>query len=223
MTDLNDAITVLVVDDHLPFREGLKALLATTADIAVIAEAANGPDAITRAHEHQPDVVVMDLDMPDSGEIQGVEATRQIVATSPHTAVLVLTVFEDPDSIFAALRAGARGYLLKGANLEQLTRAIRAVADGDAIYSPAIATRIQSYFATPPAHLPGVTFPELTDREREVLDLIAAGHNNSIIARRLSIRPKTVRNHISNIFSKLQVADRAQAIVRARQAGLGQA
>jgi DNA-binding NarL/FixJ family response regulator len=223
MADLNDAITVLVVDDHLAFREGLKALLSTTGDITVVGEASNGPEAIVAARDLQPDVVIMDLDMPGSGNVQGVEATRQIVATSPHAAVLVLTVFEDPDSIFAALRAGARGYLLKGASLDQLTRAVRAVADGEAIYSPAIATRIQSYFAAPPTHLRGVSFPELTDREREVLDLIAAGHNNSVIAQRLSIRPKTVRNHISNIFSKLQVADRAQAIVRAREAGLGQA
>jgi DNA-binding NarL/FixJ family response regulator len=212
-----------VVDDHLAFREGLKALLSTTGDITVVGEANNGPGAIVAARDLQPDVVIMDLDMPGSGNVQGVEATRQIVATSPHAAVLVLTVFEDPDSIFAALRAGARGYLLKGASLDQLTRAIRAVADGEAIYSPAIATRIQSYFAAPLTHLPGVSFPELTDREREVLDLIAAGYNNSVIGQRLSIRPKTVRNHISNIFSKLQVADRAQAIVRAREAGLGQA
>jgi len=214
LVDPGEVTRVLLADDHEMVRAGVRALLAHADDIAVIAEAANGRQAIQAALVEQPDVVLMDLHMP---ELDGIEATRQIVQASPHTGVLVLTMMEDDDSV----RAGARGYLLKGAGRAELTRAIQAVSRGEAIYSPAIAQRIIGYFSRTESRGGGSVFPELTDREREVLDLIAAGHNNALIARRLVISPKTVRNHISNIFNKLQVADRAQAIVRARQAGLG--
>ena len=156
-------------------------------------------------------------------ELNGIEATRQIVARSPHVGVLVLTMFEDDDSVFAAMRAGARGYLLKGAGPGEIARAIRAVGSGEAIFGPDVARRVMDYFTTPRPELAAMAFPELTDREREVLELIAQGRNNQWIARHFVLSPKTVRNHVSNIFTKLQVADRAEAIVRAREAGLGQA
>src|SRR6185295_6173112 len=175
--------------------------------------------AVELARELQPDVVVMDLQMP---ELNGIEATQRIVEESPHIGVLVLTMFEDDDSVFAAMRAGARGYLLKGADQAEVLRAIHAVASGEAIFSPSIAVRLMRFFATPAPTTPPQAFPELTEREREILTLIAQGHNNNDIADRLVLSPKTVRNNVSNIFSKLQVADRAQAIVRARAAGLAQ-
>jgi DNA-binding NarL/FixJ family response regulator len=170
---------------------------------------------VEEAASLQPDVVVMDLHMPD---LNGIEATRQIVAASPHVGVLVLTMFEDDDSVFAAMRAGARGYLLKGAGQDEILRAVRAVGSGEAIFGPAIAERVLEYFSGPQ---PATAFPELTEREREVLELIARGRNNTEIARHFVLSEKTVRNHVSNIFTKLHVADRAQAIVRAREAGLG--
>jgi DNA-binding NarL/FixJ family response regulator len=163
---------------------------------------------------------VMDIQMP---ELNGIEATRQIVSRSPHIGVLVLTMFEDDDSVFAAMRAGARGYLLKGAGAGDIARAIRAVGSGEAIFGPDVARRVMEYFTTPRPELSVMAFPELTDREREVLELIAQGRNNAWIARHFVLSPKTIRNHVSNIFTKLQVADRAEAIVRAREAGLGQA
>jgi DNA-binding NarL/FixJ family response regulator len=161
----------------------------------------------------------MDIQMPG---LNGIEATRRIVATSPHMGIIVVTMFEDDDSVFAAMRAGARGYVLKVADQEEMLRAIRAVARGEALFGPAIASRLMSYFTAPRPAATSLLFPELTDREREVLGLIAQGYNNEEIARRLVLSQKTVRNHMSNIFSKLQVADRAQAIVRAREAGLGE-
>jgi len=208
-------IRILIADDHPVFRFGLCALLQAEPDTCVIAEATTGEEAVALAERLQPDVVLMDLNMPG---MNGIEATRHIVAANPAVGVLVLTMFDD-DTVFAAMRAGARGYILKGAEGEETLRAIRAVAHGEAIFSPAVAERIMAYFSRGKP-LPPV-FPELTEREREVLTLMAQGLTNQAIADRLSLSPKTVRNHVSNIFSKLQVADRAEAIVRAREAGLG--
>ncbi|KAA2258895.1 response regulator transcription factor [Solihabitans fulvus] len=211
-------VRVLVVDDHPLFRFGLCAVLATVPGIAVAGEASTGRAAIAAAAALKPDVVVMDLHLPD---LSGVEATRQIVRDRPHTGVLVLTMFDDDESVFTAMRAGARGYLLKGAGQDEIVRAVRGVAGGEAIFGPAVAVRVLGFFNHPPA-APAAVFPDLTGREREVLELIARGHSNSDIARSLVLSPKTVRNHVSNIFAKLHVADRAQAIVRAREAGLGE-
>lgn len=208
---------VLVADDHPVFREGMRTLLHSLPDVQLVAEATTGAEAVALVHEYQPDVVVMDLHMPD---LSGIEATRQIVQTNPHVGVLVLTMFEDDDSVFAAMRAGARGYLLKGAAQREVVRALEAVAGGEAIFGPTIAKRVMEYFARP-ARSRAPAFPTLTEREHEVLDLIAAGQSNPSIAKRLFLSDKTVRNHVSNIFAKLQVADRAEAIVRAREAGLG--
>ncbi len=212
-----EQIRVLIADDHEPFRMGLRALLQATADTEVVGEAATGQEAVSLAAALQPDVILMDLHMPG---ITGIGATRQILHTSPHIAVLVVTMFEGDDSVFAALQAGARGYLLKGAPKAELLRSIRGVSGGEAIFGPAIAKRLMQFFA---GLKPGATsaLPELTERDHEVLALIAQQHTNGEIAQRLELSPKTVRNHVSNIFSKLQVADRAQAIMRAREAGLG--
>jgi DNA-binding NarL/FixJ family response regulator len=213
-----DPIRVLIVDDSAPFREGLRGLLESVTDTTVVGEAADGDGAIAQAARLHPDVVLMDLQMPGRN---GIEATRRIVAASPHVGVLVLTMFEDDDSVFAAMRAGARGYLLKGAGQAETLRAIRAVASGEAIFSPAIARRLMSYFAGVRAQVAAQAFPELTEREREVLARIAAGRGNGEIAQEFGLSLKTVQNHVSNVLSKLQVADRAQAILRAREAGLG--
>ncbi len=173
---------------------------------------------MTKATELQPDVVLMDIQMPG---INGIEATRRIVHDSPQMGVIVVTMFEDDDSVFAAMRAGARGYVLKGADQDEILKVIRAVASGEAHFGPKIARRLMSFFSTPRPASPAEAFPELTAREREILGLIAAGKSNPEIAKLLYLSPKTVRNHISNIFTKLQVADRVQAIIRAREAGLG--
>lgn len=211
-----DAVSVVLADDHPMFLEGLKIALLATDGITVLAEASTGQEAIQMAAQHQPDVVLMDINMPG---INGIEATHQIVSVSPHIGVLVLTMFHEDENVFQAMRAGARGYLLKGADQAEIARAIRAVAAGDAIFGPALARRLIGYFvAGRGSTLP---FAGLTDREREVLELVAQGCNNADIARRLFLSPKTVRNHVSNIFAKLQVTNRAQAIVRAREAGLG--
>ena len=178
--------------------------------------AASGPEAVALATAERPDVVVMDLRMPG---LNGIEATRRIVAGNAHVAVLVLTIFDDDESVFAALRAGARGYLLKGADHEAIRRAVQAAAAGEAIFGAWLATRVLAFFALD-VGIPTV-FPELTDRERQVLELVAQGRPNSAIAARLHLSDKTIRNNVSNILAKLQVADRAQAIVRARDAGLG--
>jgi DNA-binding NarL/FixJ family response regulator len=213
-----EPLRILIADDHLLFRDGLRALLAAAPDTELIGEAATGIEAVALASDLQPDVVVMDLQMP---ELNGIEATRRIVQVSPHVGVLVVTMFEDDGSVFAAMRAGARGYLLKGAKYDEMLRAIRAVGGGEAIFSPAIAARLMDYFtAFRPPTVPQA-FPELSEREREILDLIAQGQKNADIADRLFLSPKTVRNHVSNILSKLQVADRTEAILRAREAGLG--
>ncbi len=213
-----EKIRVLIADDHPFYREGVRTMLRATPDIEIIGEAANGEDTVAQAERLQPDVILMDLKMPGMG---GIEATRRILHTSPHIGVLVLTMFEADETVFAAMRAGARGYLLKDADQDELIRAIQAVSRGEAIFSPAIAQRLVHYFAALRRTAADLTFPELTDREREILHLIAQGHSNTEIADQLLVSLKTVRNHVSNIYSKLQVADRAQAIVRARAAGLG--
>jgi DNA-binding NarL/FixJ family response regulator len=212
-------VSVLLVDDHPVFLHGLRALLSAIPEVEVLGEATDGTAAVQLALELRPDVVVMDLNMPG---LNGVEATRQIMATAPEIGVLVLTMFEDDDSVFAAMRAGARGYLVKGADSPDVLRAISAVAGGEAIFGPSVAQRILGYLTRPLSTQDERVFPELTGREREILDLVAEGVGNNQIAGRLSLSPKTVRNNVSSIFSKLQVADRAEAIVRARRAGLGE-
>ena len=215
-------IRVLIADDHPFFRDGLSVLLAATPDTALVGEATDGDEAVALAAELLPDVILMDLRMPGMG---GIEATRKILEKAPDTGILVVTMVEDDDSVFAAMRAGARGYLLKGADREEMLLAIRAVARGEAVFGPGIARRLIRYFSSPAqplARTPRSIFPDLTDREREILDLIAAGRNNQEIAAELFLSLKTVRNYVSNIFTKLQVTDRAQAIIRAREAGLGQ-
>lgn len=213
----SDPIRVLIVDDHAPFRAGLRALLTSVPEVEVAGEAENGEDAIREAAKLQPDVILMDIQMPG---MNGIEATRLIYQSSPHIGVIVLTMFEDDDSVFAAMRTGARGYLLKGADQTEILRAIHSVKNGEAMFGPAIARRLINFFAQIHPHSQH-PFPELTEREREVLDLLARGTSNAEIASALVISQKTVRNHVSNIFNKLQVADRAQAIIRARDAGLG--
>jgi DNA-binding NarL/FixJ family response regulator len=209
-------IRVLIADDHPLFRDGLAALLADGPGTELAGMAATGAEAVELARQAQPDVVVMDLHMPAMG---GAEATRRIVADHPHTAVLVLTMFDGDDSIASALRAGARGYLLKGAAREQIRCAIHAAAHGEIIFGAPLAARMLACFSATSA--PPPAFPQLTGRERQVLELVAQGRANTAIAARLSLSHKTVRNHVSNILAKLQVADRAQAIIQARDAGLG--
>jgi len=213
-----EPLRVLIADDHPLFRSGMRALLAADQYTEVVGEATTGEEAIAQAVAHQPDVILMDLQMPNVG---GIEATRRILHTSPHIRILVVTMYEDDHSVFNAMRAGARGYLLKGASPDEVLRAISAVGSGEAIFSPAIATRLIDFFASlQPTAFPQA-LPELTEREQEVLTLIAQGQGNAAIARQLALSTKTVSNYVSNIFSKLQVADRAQAMLRARQAGLG--
>ena len=212
-------IRIVLADDHPVFRDGLRALIDRSADLELVGEAATGPDAVAAAVATKPSVVLMDIRMPG---MTGIEATRQILQAQPDTRILVLTMSEDDESLFAAMRAGARGYLPKDADSEDLVRAIRAVAVGDVIFGESIATRLQSFFRADRGRPASDPFPELTDREDEVLELIARGKSNAEIARRLEISDKTVRNHVANIFNKLHVADRSQAIVRAREAGLGQ-
>lgn len=215
-----DTIRVLIADDHTLFRDGLKSLLVSVEDIEVIGEASTGQDTIDLAVETQPDIVLMDIQMPG---VNGIEATRQILHQAPHVGVIMLTMFEDDDSVFAAMRAGARGYVLKGADQSVMLRAIRSVANGESLFSPEIAKRLMSFFGNLKPDDRADVFPELTEREREILHHIASGHTNADIAQELVISLKTVRNHVSNIFNKLQVADRAQAAIRARQAGFGTA
>jgi DNA-binding NarL/FixJ family response regulator len=213
-----EPIHVLIADDHTLFRSGLHALLNLFSDIQVVGEASSGEETITKAQALQPDIILMDIQMPG---VNGIEATRRIIHASPNIGVIIVTMFEDDDSVFSAMRAGARGYILKEAGEEDVLRAIRAVAKGEAIFGAAIARRLVDFFSNPQRDSEPA-FPELTEREREILDLIARGETNSAIVQRLVLSPHTVRNHISNIFSKLQVADRAEAIIRARDAGLGQ-
>ena len=213
-----EPLRVLIADDHPLFRHGLSALLSASPDFEIVDEATSGEEVISLAARLQPDVILMDIQMPG---INGIEATRRVLHTSPNIRILIITMFEDDASVFTAMRAGARGYILKDAQKGDMLGAIRAVGRGEAIFSPAIAARLIEYFNAPQFTMPTLAFPELTEREREILDLIAKGHNNSEIATRLVLSPNTVRNYVSNVFSKLQVADRAQAIIRAREGGLG--
>ena len=209
-------VRVVIADDHPVVRAGLAALLDSLPDLDVVAVAANGRDAVREVVLQRPEVAILDLQMP---ELDGFAATREISRSAPEVAVLVLTMFDDEDSVFAAMRAGARGYVVKGAEQDEIARAVHAVAAGEAIFSPGVAQRVLRFFAAPPA--PAVDpFPELTVREREILTLLAGNLGNSAIAARLELSPKTVANHLSSIFTKLCVADRAGAILRAREAGL---
>jgi DNA-binding NarL/FixJ family response regulator len=212
------SLGVLIVDDHPLFRKGMRALLDSMPGTQVIGEAKSGQEAVEMAAHLKPDVVLMDLQMPQGN---GLTATRELTRINPDLRILVVTLFEDDDSIFAALRAGARGYILKDADEDEMMRAIRSVGEGEAIFSPAIATRLIDYFGEARRQVPPEVFPELTEREREILSLIARGDTNPEIAEQLTLTLKTVRNHVSNIYSKLQVANRAQAAIRAKDAGLG--
>lgn len=213
-----EPLRVLIADDHPLFRHGLSTLLSAAPDFEVVGEATTGEEVMTLAATLQPDVILMDIQMPS---VNGIEATRRILHTSPQIRILIITMFEDDASVFTAMRAGARGYVLKDAQKADMLQAIRAAGRGEAIFSPAIATRLIDFFAAPRPIAPPQAFPELTEREREILNLIAQGTSNTEIANRLVLSPNTVRNYVSNVFSKLQVADRAQAIIRAREAGLG--
>jgi DNA-binding NarL/FixJ family response regulator len=215
---MEDAITVLIADDHPLFREGMRGRLDRVADVEVVGEASSGGEAVDLARELSPKVILMDIKMPG---LNGIDATREILQTNQEISVLVLTMFEDDDSVFAAMRAGAKGYLLKDSGGEGVVHAIRAVASGEAVFGPGVAERIMGFFSAPRPATPQRAFPELTEREEEVLSLVASGKNNQEISRQLFVSLKTVRNHVSNILLKLQVADRAQAVIRAREAGMG--
>src|SRR6266545_5374430 len=203
-----DSLRILLADDHPLFRHGLQTLLGATSDLEGVGEATTGEEAVRLAETLQPDLILMDLRMPGTS---GIEATRRILHTSPHIRVLVLTMFEDDASVFTAMRAGARGYVLKDAEKDDLLRAIRAVARGEAIFSPGVANRIVEYFAATRPAVPREAFPTLSERERELLHLLAQGQTNAQIASRLVLSQKTVSNYVSTILSKLQVADRAEA------------
>ena len=221
MDQSTQRIRVLVADDHPVFRRGMRAILGAEPDTELVGEATDGEEAIAQALELRPDVILMDLNMP---KVSGIEATRRIIEASSNTAILMLTMFEDDKSIFAAMRAGAHGYVLKGADGAETLRAIHAVASGEAIFSPTITRRLTEYFVKTggdPNTSSSQAFPNLTEREHEILSLIAEGYTNTAIASRLYLSPKTVRNYVSSIFTKLEVSDRSQAIVRAREAGLG--
>ena len=213
-----EPIRVLIADDHPLYRDGMRGLLDSEPSTQVVGEASSGEEAIELAETLQPDVILMDIKMPG---INGIEATREILNTSPQAGILMVTMFEDDDSLFAAMRAGARGYLLKDSRGEEVAHAIRAVAGGEAIFGQGIARRLINYFSALNPSGPPRAFSELTDREEEILTLVARGHSNEEIAEQLFLSIKTVRNHVSHIFLKLQVADRAQAVIRAREAGLG--
>ena len=211
-------IRLLIADDHTLFRHGIRALLASVPDIELVGEARGGEEAVALTTQLEPDVVLMDIKMPG---MNGIEATRRITQTNPATRVVVLTMLEDDDSVLAAIRAGARGYVVKGADEAEMLRVVRATANGEALFGPAITERLMGFFSGAGSSVGRQPFPDLTEREREILGLIAQGYGNAEIAARLFLSPKTVRNHISSIFDKLQVTDRAQAMVRAREAGMG--
>ena len=209
-------LRVLLADDHPVVRGGLRGLLATIDGFEVVGEAMDGESAVRQAQHLRPDVVLMDVRMPGMG---GVEATRQIRARAPEVAVLVLTMFDDDATVFTAMQAGARGYLLKGAEQDDIVGALRAVVAGQAVFGPGIASRVLDFFASPPTDV--ATFPELTPRERDILALLADGRRTAAIAETLFLSPKTVSNNLTNIFVKLEVRDRGSAIIRAREGGLG--
>ena len=215
---MEDAVRVLIADDHPLFREGMRGRLDRVADVVVVGEAASGDEAVEMARSVEPDVILMDIKMPG---LNGIEATREILRAIPRVGVLVLTMFEDDDSVFAAMRAGAKGYLLKDSGGEGVVHAIRAVASGEVVFGPGVAERIIGFFAAPKPTVMQRVFPELTDREEEILSLVAQGKTNQEIARQLFVSLKTVRNHVSNILLKLHIADQAQAVIRARESGLG--
>jgi len=212
---MTEPLTIVIADDHPLFRKGLRALLGTLPQVQVVGEAASGSESARLAEQLRLRLMLMDLQIPGG---DGLSAIRELATTLPQTNILVVTMFEDDDSVFAALRAGARGYMLKDTDDDAMARAVLAVGNGEAIFSPAIAARMMAFFASPPSQ--PVSFPDLTESERNVLRLMARGLANEAIASQLALSPKTVRNYISSIFSKLHVADRAQAIVRARDAGL---
>jgi DNA-binding NarL/FixJ family response regulator len=214
---MKDTIRVLIADDHPLFREGMRGRLDRVDDIAVVGEAASGDEAVEQAREFEPHIVLMDIKMPG---LNGIDATREILRANPRVGVLMLTMFEDDDSVFAAMRAGAKGYLLKDSGGEGVVHAIRAVTSGEAVFGSGVAERIIGFFSEPRAAIPQRAFPELTEREEEVLSLVAQGKSNQEIARHLCVSLKTVRNHVSNILVKLRVADRSQAVIRARDAGM---
>ncbi len=213
-------VTVLIVDDHPVFVAGMRTVLDDLDGISVVAVAGDGEEAIAAVREHAPAVVLMDLRMPG---MDGLEATARIRTKHPDTRVLVLTMDEDADSVFAALRMGANGYLLKEAGSDDVSRAVLAVARGEAVFGPRVAEHVMSFFASGQTS-PGaaVPFPQLTTREREVLDLLARGHDNAAIARRLVLSPKTVRNRVSDVLAKLHARTRAEAVSMARDAGIGE-
>lgn len=210
---MTDPISIVLADDHRLFLAGLRMLVASLPECVVVGEASSGLETVELVLQLQPDIVLMDLQMPD---LNGIEATRRILGASPHVGVIIVTMFEDDESVFMAMRAGAKGYVLKGADRDELQRAILAVANGEALFSSSIADRLMRFMTQPKSAFPAGAFPDLTEREREVLGLIAAGLPNGKIARQLDIRPKTVRNHVTNIFSKLQVVDRAEAMARVK-------
>ncbi len=212
-------VRIVLADDHPVVRGGLRALIGTIDGLEVVGEANDGGAAIREVQLLRPDVVLMDVRMPGLG---GVEATRRIREATPETAVLMLTMYDDDATVLTAMQAGARGYLLKGAEQSEIVGAIRAVVAGQVIFGPGIAGRVLDYFAAPPAPT-AEPFPQLTAREREILDLLASGRRTAAIAERLFLSPKTVSNHLTNVFVKLEVADRTEAIIRAREGGLGQA
>jgi DNA-binding NarL/FixJ family response regulator len=209
-------VRVVLADDHPVVRDGLAALLGSVPEVDVVGTAADGRDAVRAVVTHRPDVLVLDIQMP---ELDGVGVARELQRAAPEVAVLVLTMFDDDDSVFAALRAGASGYVLKGAQQDEIVRAIRAVAAGDAIFGPGIARRVLTQLGGSPAA--AEPFPELTARERAVRELLAGGLTTAAIGARLGLAPKTVTNHASAVFAKLHVEGRAQAVERARRAGLG--
>ena len=211
-------IRIVVADDHPVVRGGLVAMLRTIPGFDVVGEATDGHAAVLVAVEHRPDVILMDVRMPGG---DGIEATRKIRALAPECRVLILTMFDDDATVFTAMQAGAQGYLLKDAEQDEIVRAVNGVVAGEAIFGPGVAARVLAYFSDPPRVLTDCPFPELTNRERDVLDLLAQGRRNADIAAQLFLSPKTVSNHLTVIFAKLQVAGRGEAIVRAREGGLG--